>query len=143
MLVVADRVKQTSITQGSGNIIFNSTFGAFQSFSDGIGDGNSTYYVIENNSNFEVGIGTYTESTNSLSRDTILVSSNNNAHIDLLGVSLIFCTYPASKALFNDDYRLSDNRNPNPHTHPISGIVNLQSQLDNKQPSIVIILQTY
>ncbi|NBP00578.1 MAG: hypothetical protein EBU90_10720, partial [Proteobacteria bacterium] len=135
MLVVADRVKQTSITQGSGTIIFNSTFGAFQSFSEAIGDGNSTYYVIENNGNFEVGVGTYIESTDSLSRDTILASSNNNYPIDLVGVSLVFCTYPANKAIFNDDYRLYDNRDPNPHNHLISDIVDLQSTLDSKQPS--------
>jgi len=101
MLKLADRVKETSITTGNGLYInLAGAFGAFQTFLDGIGDGNSTYYTIENNSNFEVGLGTYSASTNSLSRDIILVSSNNNQRINLFGVSVVFCTYPATKAVF-------------------------------------------
>ena len=103
MLKFADRVKETSITTGNGQYInLTGAFGAFQTFLDGIGDGNSTYYTIENNSNFEVGLGTYSASTNSFSRDTVLVSSNNNQRINLFGVSIVFCTYPAEKAVFLD-----------------------------------------
>ena len=89
MLKLADRVKQTSLTEGTGAITFNGTFGSFQPFSV-IGNGNTTYYTIENGSNFEVGIGTYTSSTNSLSRDTILDSSNNGQKINLVGLSIVF-----------------------------------------------------
>jgi hypothetical protein len=99
MFKLADRVKETSITTGSGQYItLTGAFGSFQTFLDGIGDGNSTYYTIENNANFEVGIGTYSAATNSFSRDNILASSNDNQRIDLLGVSIVFCSYPASKA---------------------------------------------
>ena len=102
-LVLTDRVKETSITNGTGTITLTGSFGGFQSFLDGIGDGNTTYYVIENESKFEVGIGTYTESDNSLSRDTVLDSSNGGAKVDLSGLSIVFCTYPASKAVFLDE----------------------------------------
>lgn len=104
MFKLADRVKQTTITSGSGTLTLQSTFGSFQSFADGIGDGNSTFYTIENNSNFEVGIGTYSSAGNTLSRDTVLRSSNNDNRIDLNGVSIVFCTYPADRSVFlNDD----------------------------------------
>lgn len=98
MLVLSDRVKQSSITSGSGDISFIDTFAGFQSFSDGIGDGNVTYYTIENGTQYEVGVGTY--NSNNLSRDLILESSNNDERIDLVGVSIVFCTYPAQYSFF-------------------------------------------
>ncbi|NDG31329.1 hypothetical protein EB118_14815 [bacterium] len=99
MLKLADRVKQTSLTEGTGSITFNGTFGSFQPFSV-IGNGNTTYYTIENGSNFEVGIGAYTSASNSLSRDLVLESSNNNQKINLVGLSIVFCTYPADHSVF-------------------------------------------
>ena len=98
MLVLSDRVKQTTITSGSGLITLQGSFGGFQSFADAIGDGNVTYYTIENGSKFEVGIGTY--NSNTLSRDLVLSSSNNGELIDLDGVSIVFCTYPADYSFF-------------------------------------------
>ena len=101
-LVISDRVKETSLTTGTGTITLNGTYGGFQSFSSGIGDGNTTYYAIENDAAWEVGIGTYTQSSNTLSRDTILKSSNSNNAISLNGVSRVFCTYPSDKAVYLD-----------------------------------------
>lgn len=103
MFKLADRVKQSSITTGLGSVILQDTYGGFTSFADAIGDGNSTFYTIENNSNYEIGIGTYSLSTNSLSRDNILKSSNSNNKIYLDGLSIVFCTYPAERAVFLDD----------------------------------------
>lgn len=101
MFILSDRVKESSITEGNVNYItLNDTFGGFQSFREGIGDNNTTYYTIENNDQFEVGIGTYQEETNTLYRDQVLASSNNDELIVLLGVSVVFCTYPADKSFF-------------------------------------------
>ena len=99
-IVLSDRVKETTITQGTGSITLGGALGGFVSFADGIGDNNETYYVIENDTNFEVGMGTY--SSGSLSRDTVLASSNSGSKISLTGVSFVFCTLPADKALFKD-----------------------------------------
>ena len=57
MLVISDRVKESSITEGIGSVVLAGSFGSFQSFSTGIGDGNTTYYCIENGARWEVGQG--------------------------------------------------------------------------------------
>lgn len=103
MFKLSDRVKQSSITTGIGPVALLETYSGFTSFSDAIGDGNSTFYTIENNSNFEIGIGTYHATSNSLSRDTVLKSSNSNNLIHLDGLSIVFCTYPAERAVFLDN----------------------------------------
>jgi hypothetical protein len=60
-LIIADRVKETTITSGVGTLTLSgSTFGGFQTFAEAIGDGNTTYYCIQNEGQFEIGIGTYT-----------------------------------------------------------------------------------
>jgi hypothetical protein len=102
--VVADRVKETSLTTGTGSLVLGAgNFGGFQTFSQGIGNGNNTYYAIENYSNWEVGVGAYSSDGNTLSRDTILASSNSDNKVILDGVSIVFVTYPANKALVLDD----------------------------------------
>ncbi len=103
MFKLADRVKQTSVTTGTGDIVFDSTLSSFQSFASAIGDGNSTYYAIETFTKFEIGIGTYTSSTDSLSRDTVIASSDGTSKINLEGVSTVFVTYPSSKHVILDD----------------------------------------
>ena len=99
---IYDRVKETSVTTGTGSIVLNGAFGAFQSFRDAFLDGQTTYYTIENNSRWEVGQGVFDQSSNSISRDIVFDSSNNNSKIDLEGVSVVFCTLPASKAFIKD-----------------------------------------
>ena len=80
-LVISDRVKETSITSGTGTITLAGAFGGFVTFASAVGDGNQTYYTFENGTGWEVGIGTYTSATNTLSRDTILGSSNSGSTI--------------------------------------------------------------
>ena len=97
--ILADRVKETTTTSGTGSVTLGNGFGAFQTFADGVGDGNQTYYAIENDVRWEVGIGTYTNSSKTLSRDTVLRSSSGGSKITLEGVSIVFATYPADKAI--------------------------------------------
>jgi len=98
--VIADRVKETSVTSGTGSIQLNGAFGGFQTFASAIGDNNSTFYAIENEVSWEVGIGTYFSSTNTLARDVVFSSSNSNNKISLNGVSVVFCNYPAKKSAY-------------------------------------------
>jgi len=76
-LVLSDRVKETSTTSGTGTIVLGGAVGGFVSFSSGVGEGNKTYYVIENDTRWEIGVGTF--SSGSLSRDTVLSSSGGGS----------------------------------------------------------------
>ena len=102
-IVLSDRVQETTTTAGTLDIVLNGAVGGFQSFKGGIGNGNKTYYSVENFGRWEVGIGTYTESGNTLTRDTVLASNNSNNKIILEGVSSVFVTYPASKYFALDE----------------------------------------
>ena len=100
-LVFKDRVKETTATTGTGTVTLAGASAGFQSFSV-IGDANTTYYTLVSGSEWEVGIGTYTSSGTTLSRDTVLESSNAGSKIVLAGTSDVFCTYPAEKAVVQD-----------------------------------------
>jgi hypothetical protein len=104
-LVVNDRVKETSTTTGTGTFDLGGAVSGFESFVTAIGNGNTTYYSIVNeNGEFEVGLGTVTDAaTDTLSRDTILSSSNSDAAVNFTaGTKNVFCTLPASKAVILD-----------------------------------------
>ena len=103
MLIISDRIKESSVSEGSGAIALGLPFGSFQSFSEGVGNGNATYYCVENGVRWEVGKGTYTSAGNLLSRDTVLDSSASGAKINLEGASTVFCTLPAGKAIFENE----------------------------------------
>ena len=101
--IVKDRVRETSATVGTSDLVLDGASDGYQSFNSGIGDGNTTFYAITLGLQFEVGIGTYTHSTTTLSRDTVLESSNAGAKVDFaLGDKNVFCTYPAEKAVIRD-----------------------------------------
>jgi hypothetical protein len=104
-LVVNDRVKETSTTTGTGTFDLDGAALGFETFVSGIGNANTTYYSIVNeNGEFEVGLGTVTDAaTDTLSRDTILSSSNSDAAVNFsAGTKDVFCTLPASKAVILD-----------------------------------------
>tara|TARA_R110002124_G_scaffold244714_1_gene409822 strand:- start:13 stop:402 length:390 start_codon:yes stop_codon:yes gene_type:complete len=106
-LVINDRVKVNSTATGNSQTTFainNTVLTGFETFATGIGVGNTTYYCIFNQgtSEFEVGLGTLSSTTN-LQRTTILSSSNSDSVVDFnAGTKDVFCTLPASKAVYLD-----------------------------------------
>ena len=102
MFIISDRVRETSSTAGSGSVVFDGAYGAFQTFNTGIGSGNTTYYTIENTTQWEVGQGVYDSSSNSLSRDIVFDSSAGGSKINIDGVSIVFCTLPADRTFVED-----------------------------------------
>lgn len=100
-LVVKDRVKSSTTTTGTGTITLGAAAIGFQAFSV-IGNGNTTYYTITDtvNGTWEVGIGTYTASGTTLSRDTVLESSNSGSLVNFAaGSKDVFVAYPAERAV--------------------------------------------
>jgi len=100
-LVLKDRVKETTTTTGTGTLTLAGAATGFQSFS-AIGDGNKTFYCIVDTAagSWETGIGTYTSSGTTLSRDTVLESSNSGSAVNFgSGSKDVFVTYPATRAV--------------------------------------------
>lgn len=101
-LVLADRVKETTTTTGTGTYTLAGAVTGFESFGS-IGNGNTTFYCCTDGTDFEVGVGTYTSSGTTLARTTILQSSNSDAAVNWTsGTRTIFCTLPGEKIVFKD-----------------------------------------
>ncbi len=101
-LVLQDRVKETTTTVGTGTFTLNGTSTGFVPFSV-IGNGNETYYTAVDNTTgaWEVGIGTY--NTGTLTRDTVLASSDGGTKVGFAaGSKDVFVAYPAEKAVTLD-----------------------------------------
>ena len=109
--VLNDRVKETTTTTGTGTINLGGAATGFETFVAGIGNSNVTYYCIagQGTAEFEVGIGTVTDaSPDTLSRTTILSSSNSDSAVDFsAGTKDVFCTLPASKTIRELDTALN------------------------------------
>ena len=104
-LIIKDRVKETTTTTGTGNVALGGAVSNFVTFSSVLSDSDTTYYAIvdSNNSDFEVGLGTYVSSGNTIARTTVLASSNSGSAVDLsAGSKVIFCAFPADKAVVED-----------------------------------------
>ena len=101
-LVLADRVKESCTAPGTGTVTLLGAATGYVSFAV-IGNGNTTYYCIadQGGNNWEVGIGTYTSSGTTLSRDTVLSNSaGTTALINFSsGTQDVFVTYPSRVAL--------------------------------------------
>lgn len=100
-LVVKDRVKSSTTTTGTGTITLGAAAAGFQAFSV-IGNGNTTYYTIVDtiNGTWEVGVGTYTSSGTTLSRDAVFDSSNSGSLVNFAsGSKDVFVAYPAERAV--------------------------------------------
>jgi hypothetical protein len=104
-LVIADRVKDSTTTTGTGTVTLSGTAPTgFQNFSV-VGNGNTTYYAIagQSTTEWEVGIGTYTSAGTTLSRTTVLASSNSGSLVTFSGGTKdVFVTYPAGKSVYLD-----------------------------------------
>ena len=115
---IADRVKETTTTTGTGTFDLGGAVSQFQTFVAGIGNGNETYYSIEDptGTDWEVGIGTVTSGApDTLSRDTVISSSNGGSLVNFgAGEKVVFSTQPASKTVIvNTDTNVNVSANIN------------------------------
>jgi hypothetical protein len=102
-LVISDRVKETTTTTGTGTLTLAGAITGFETFTVNLSDGDTTYYACTDNTDFEVGLGTFTASGTTLARTTILASSNSGSAVNWgAGTRTVFCTLPAAKTVFLD-----------------------------------------
>ena len=104
-LVINDRVKETTTTTGTGAVSLGGAVTGFETFAAGIGNSNTVYYCIahQDQAEFEVGLGTLNGDSSTLTRTTVISSSNSDSAVDFAsGTKDVFCTIPASKLIFED-----------------------------------------
>lgn len=102
-LVVADRVQETCSSPGTGPATLLGAMSQFRTFSSAIGNGNTTLYVIADQfgANWETGLGTYSSSSNALTRTTVSSSSNGGALVNFSsGTQYVWTDYPAEYAIY-------------------------------------------
>ena len=101
--VIADRVRETTTTTGTGSFSLDGAVTGFESFASGVGASNTTYYSVNDGTNWEVGLGTLDGAGTTLARTTVLASSNSDSEVNFgAGTKNIFVTYPAGKSVFTD-----------------------------------------
>ena len=109
-LVLQDRVSVNSTGSGTGSLVLGSAYPGFRTFASCIPTGSIVYYTISNqavgyDTEWEVGYGTYTLSTNTLSRDFVYSSSNADALVNFTAGTnglQVFITQPADQAVYQE-----------------------------------------
>ena len=98
-LALNDRVQQTGTANTTVSFTLTGSVAGFQSFAV-VGNGNTTYYSsFDATGNWEVGVGTYSTTGPTLTRTTILASSNSGSAVTFTGTVNVFVTYPSEKSV--------------------------------------------
>jgi len=101
-LALNDRVQQTGTANTTVSFTLSGSVTGFQSFAV-VGNGNTTYYsATDATGNWEVGVGTYSTTGPTLTRTTILSSSNSGSAVTFSGTVNVFVTYPSEKSINYD-----------------------------------------
>lgn len=97
-LILADRVRETSITSGTGAITLAGAVTGFQRFSAVCSVGDEVQYVRYEGALWEVSVGIYS-GTNTITRTAVLESSNAGSAVSFTGASSdVVLTFPARAA---------------------------------------------
>jgi len=106
-LALNDRVQETGTANTTVSFTLTGATAGFQSFAV-VGNTNTTYYAATDASgNWEAGVGTYATAGPTLTRTTILASSNSGSAVSTFSGTLnIFVTYPAERAVYSDGTNL-------------------------------------
>jgi hypothetical protein len=102
--IIADRVRESSTTVGTGSIALAGAVTGYQTFDAVLDTTDTTFYTFadQGGANWEVGIGTFT-APSTLARTTILSSSNGGSIVNFgAGTKDVFISLPASRTNVND-----------------------------------------
>ena len=98
-LALYDRVQQTGTANTTVSFTLSGSVTGYQSFA-AIGNGNTTFYgSTDTSGNWEVGVGTYSTTGPTLTRTTILSSSNSGSAVTFSGTVTVFVTYPSEQSV--------------------------------------------
>jgi hypothetical protein len=104
-LITANRVYDTSTTTGTGALTLSgSAPTGFRTFSAVMSTNDTCYYAVSHQTanEWEVGVGTYS-STNTLTRTTVIASSNSNSAVSFsAGTKNVYITMPSEKVVQAD-----------------------------------------
>lgn len=106
---VADRVRETSTSVGTGAITLAGTVAGFRTFASALAVNDTTWYaIIAADGTWEVGLGTLTAST-TLARTTVISSSNAGALVNFAaGGKDVFTDLPAPVFAMMMDHALPE-----------------------------------
>jgi hypothetical protein len=101
-LQLFDRVQVTATANTTVSFTLGSAVAGYQAFSV-LTNGSTTYYGSSDGINWEVGIGTYSTTGPTLTRTTILSSSNAGSAVTFTGTPLyVWIDYPSSQAVYQN-----------------------------------------
>ena len=96
-LTYGDRVQETFTTTGTGTVSLGGAVTGYQAFSAIVANAGTCYYAATDGTNWEVGLGTYATSGNTLARTTIIASSNSGSAVNWsAGTKNIWLDMPAT-----------------------------------------------
>jgi len=98
-LVLANRVQETATANTTVSFTLTGAVPGFQSFA-AVGNTNTTYYAATDASGgWEVGLGTYSTTGPTLTRNTVYASSNSGSAVTFSGTVTVFLTYPSGRSV--------------------------------------------
>lgn len=119
--IIADRIKETTSTTGTGNVTLAGASTGFRAFSSVLANNDTTYYLIVGTSEWEIGIGTFVAATPALARTTVVSSSNSNAAVSFSAGSKTVVIVNAAGASINLNALASNPATPSADTVVLYG----------------------
>ena len=103
-LFLADRVQQTGTANTTVSFTLSGSVTGFQTFAAAnVANNDTTYYgATDASGNWEVGVGTYSTTGPTLTRTTILSSSNSGSAVTFSGTVNVFITYPSERSVYSN-----------------------------------------
>lgn len=136
--VVADRVKESTTTTGTGNITLSGAVTGFKTFSSTVGVGNTTTYVITDFSGgqWEVGLGTLSGSTTLVRTQVFSNSMGNTNFVNFsAGTKTVFVTMSAAPR--NNNVAFGNNLGFSPQTYQYTTVVGDSASVGNDYATAV------